>query len=259
MPRFPLLFDTHVHLDFLPEGLNPEEEMQEARRVGVGEFLVPGVHRSGWPRLLHLARKHPREVWIAPGLHPLAAGEWNESARRELEDALSEPGSVAVGEIGLDGLAEVPQDVQERAFQGQVRVAIEAGLPVLIHCRRGIERLLSILRQEGGERVGGILHAFSGSAETARQAIEMGFAISFGGVLTYLEARRAPEVLRSLPPEWIVLETDAPDIPPHPHRGEANRPSWLSLVAGKVGEIRGWSAEETARVTTENAKRILRL
>lgn len=259
MPRFPLLFDTHVHLDVLPEGWNPEEEMQEARRAGVGAFVVPGVHRGGWPSLLRLARKHPGEILIAPGLHPQAAGQWDEGARRELEELLSDGKGAAVGEIGLDGLLDVPPEIQERTFREQLRVAVAAGLPVLIHCRKRTEQLLRILRQEGAGRVGGIFHAFSGSPETAREAIGMGFAISFGGAVTYPEARRAPEVLRTVPPEWIVVETDAPDISPHPHRGEVNSPSRLPVIARRVAEIRGWSFEETARITTENARRILKL
>lgn len=233
--------------------------MQEARRAGVGSFVVPGVQRDRWSRLLLLARTYPDLVMAAPGLHPQAARQWDREAGRELEGLLAEGSPVAVGEIGLDGLLDIPREIQEEAFRGQLRIAVAAGLPVLIHCRKGVERLLQILREEGGGRVGGIFHAFSGSPETARQAIGMGFGISFGGTVTYPEARRPPEVLRSVPPEWIVLETDAPDIPPHPHRGEDNRPAWLPHVAEKVAEIRGWSFEETAAITTENARRVLRI
>lgn len=232
--------------------------MQEARRAGVGAFLVPGVRRSGWPGLSRLVRSSPA-IWGAPGLHPLAAHEWNGEAQGELEETLVAERMAAVGEIGLDAFLDVPAEVQERAFRGQLRLAVAAGLPVLIHCRKATERLLTILRQEGAGRVGGIFHAFSGSVETARQAIALGFAIAFGGTLTYPDARRPPEVLRSLPPEWIVVETDAPDIPPHPHRGCDNRPSWLPLVAGKMAQIRGWTVQETAEITTANARRILKL
>jgi TatD DNase family protein len=162
--------------------------------------------------------------------------------------------------IGLDALLPAPAlAVQEQAFRAQLRLAIAAGRPVLIHCRQAVGRLLQILREEGAERVGGIFHAFSGSLETARQGIRLGFAIGVGGTLTYPNARRLPEVVREVPAEWLVLETDAPDLAPHPHRGEVNRPAWLPLVARRVAELRGWSEAETARITTENAKRILKI
>ena len=254
----PPLFDTHVHLDCLPERWDPLAEVQEARRVGVEYFLLPGVRRRRWPDLLRLCREIPG-VWAAPGLHPQAAGEWDRDAERSLRECLSGNGVVAVGEIGLDALIETPAELQERAFRGQLRLAAEARLPVLVHCRRRTERLLSILKEERGGRFGGIFHAFSGSVETALQVVDLGFAVAFGGTLTYPDARRAPEVLNALPPHAVVIETDAPDIPPHPHRGEDNRPCRLPLVAARVAQVRGWSLEETARITTENAKKILRI
>ena len=255
----PLLFDTHVHLDASPLAEDLEEEVQRARLAGIGCFVVPGVDRSGWRRVLGVAQT-VSGAWAAPGLHPLAAGEWCPESERELQRLLVEPKVVAVGEIGLDTLLPSPSpDVQERAFRAQLRLAVAASRPVLIHCRQATERLLEILREEGAEQVGGIFHAFSGSLETALQGIRLGFAIGVGGTVTYTNARRLPGVVKKVPAEWIVLETDAPDLPPHPHRGEVNRPAWLPLVARRVAEIRGWSEVETARITTANAKRILKI
>lgn len=255
----PILFDTHVHLDALLPARRLAGEVRQARRAGVGRFLVPGVRREGWPDLMAAVRSVPGAL-AAPGLHPQAAHLWNEEAAAGLRELLGAPESAAVGEIGLDGLLAGPSpQVQERAFREQLRLAIEARLPVLIHCRRATARLMAILRQEGAQRVGGILHAFSGSPETALEGISLGFAIGFGGALTYPGARRAPEVLARIPAEWVVLETDAPDLAPHPHRGEANRPCWLPLVARRAAEIRGWSGRETAGITTSNARRVLHL
>jgi TatD DNase family protein len=254
-----LLFDTHVHLDalLLVEAL--EEEVRRARLAGIAYFVVPGVDRKGWRRILEVAQT-VNGAWAAPGLHPLAAGEWCPECERELQRLLVEPKVVAIGEIGLDALLPSPSlAVQEQAFRAQVRLAIAAGRPVLIHCRQAMGRLLDILREEGAERVGGIFHAFSGSLETALQGIRLGFAIGVGGTVTYPNARRLPEVVQQIPAEWLVLETDAPDLAPHPHRGEVNRPAWLRLVVRRVAELRGWSEAETARITTENAKRILRI
>jgi TatD DNase family protein len=250
------LIDTHVHLDYLAA---PLAAVEEARGAGVGRLLLPGVRREGWAGLCRLAATLPG-VLAAPGLHPQAADEWDAAAAKELAALLNAGPVVAVGEIGLDRLLERPAAAQqELAFRGQLRLAVAAGLPVLIHCRRASDRLLRILREEGGERVGGILHAFSGSRETALAAIDLGFAIGFGGPLTWENARRGPELLQALPATAIVLETDAPDLPPQPHRGRENRPAWLPLIAARVAELRGWSLEETARITTANARRILRL
>jgi TatD DNase family protein len=255
----PLLFDTHVHLDASPLAEDLAEEVRRARREGVGYFVVPGVDRAAWRRVLGVAQT-VSGVWAAPGLHPLAAGEWCPECEGELQRLLVEPKVVAIGEIGLDALLPAPSlAVQEQVFRTQLRLAIATDRPVLIHCRQATERLLRILQEEGAKQVGGIIHAFSGSLETALQGIRLGFAVGVGGTVTYPNARRLPEVVRELPAEWIVLETDAPDLPPHPHRGEVNRPAWLPLVAQRVAEIRGWSEAETAHITTENAKRILKI
>ncbi len=189
----------------------------------------------------------------------MMAAQWDTTAELELGELLQGPECLAVGEIGLDGLLEVPRELQEQAFRGQLRLAIEIGKPVLVHCRRAWGQVVDILRQEQAGRVGGILHGFGGSLEIARQALPLGFVVAFGGPLTYTNARRNIEVLQGLPAETMVIETDAPDLPPHPHRKEQNRPEWLSLIAARVAELKGWSLEETARVTTENARRVLHL
>jgi TatD DNase family protein len=252
------LFDTHVHLDFPPLLDRRAEELTAARAVGVNDFLVPGVQRSGWGLLLELVSSEPG-LWGAPGLHPLAAAQWDAQAATELDTLLRAPRMLALGEVGLDRLLDVPLAVQEKAFREQVCLAVAAGKPLIIHHRRAAARLLQIMREEGAQQVGGIFHAFSGSLEIAREAIQLGFAIGFGGALTWTGARRPAQVLEGIPPEWIVLETDAPDLSPEPHRDESNRPAWLPLIASQVAESRGWSLEETARITTANARRILNI
>jgi TatD DNase family protein len=257
--KTPLLFDTHVHLDASPLAEDLVEEVRRARQAGIGNFIVPGVDWSGWRRNLGVVRS-VAGAWAAPGLHPRAANEWCPECEQDLRRLLVEPQVIAIGEIGLDALLPFPsQAEQEQVFRAQLRLAIAADLPVLIHCRRATGRLLEILREEGAEQVGGIFHAYSGSVETALQGIRLGFAIGVGGTVTYPNARRLPAVVREVPAEWLVLETDAPDLAPHPHRGEVNHPAWLPLVARRVAEHRNWSLEETARITTENAKRILKI
>lgn len=252
----PQLIDTHLHLDALDPPLELAGELAAARQAGVVTWIVPGVAAADWSRLRELVTATPGAA-LAPGLHPAHAADWSPRVAIQLAALLEAPETVAVGEIGLDAALDVAQEVQETAFRGQLRLAVAAGLPVLIHCRRATERVLRILAEEGAGRYGGIMHAFSGSIETARAALRLNFAVACNGALTWPEARRAPAVAAALPAEWLVLESDAPDLSPYPHRGDCNRPSWLPLVAARLAEIRGWSADECAAVTTANALRLL--
>lgn len=250
--------DSHIHLDWLGAPSAVAAAVQAAAAAGVGGYIVPGVDPERWPELLATVRSVTGAL-VAPGVHPQAATCWSDATARALESLLTTEGPVAIGEIGLDALVDVPAEVQEVALRGQLRLAVAAGLPLLIHCRRASERLLRILDEEDASRVGGIFHAFSGSVETARAVVRRGFAIGFAGTVTYPEARRAPAVLRALPEEWIVVETDAPDLPPHPYRGRPNRPELLPHIGACVATMRGWSVEEARRITTANVRRILKL
>lgn len=249
------LFDTHIHLDFLPD---LPAALARADAAGIGRFLVPGVSPEQCRRLPELTAESDG-ILIAPGLHPLHAGEWSEPFAAELERLLEHPRAVALGEVGLDRNSSSPAVDQERLLRRLIGLARNLGKPLLIHQRRAIGRLLEILRQERAECVGGILHAFSGSLESARQAIDLGFALGIGGVVTYPQNRRVPELVRQLPADWLVLETDAPDLPPHPYRDRSNQPEYLTLIAARVAELRGWNRAETARITSGNAARILGL
>lgn len=259
MPTENIFFDTHVHLDRLPADLDPALEVEGARRQGIEQFLIPGVEPRRWPRLLDLAAVLPGCL-AAPGIHPQAAADWNPEVAAELAQHLKQPTVVAIGEIGLDGDLPFPtMETQERALRDQLRLARAAGLPVLLHCRKATGRLLEILRQENAGACGGIWHAFSGSAETARAAIQLNFVLAFGGSLTWPGARRAPQVLKGLPADSIVLESDAPYRAPLPHRGTPNRPAYMLHVAQRMGQLRGWDQNQTARITTANARRVLGL
>lgn len=251
------LFDTHVHLDCLPLRTDLEDEIQRAISAGIHRFVVPGIAPAAWPTLMETVSRVPGAL-AAPGVHPLAADSWSRAVAKSLEDYLEV--AIAVGEIGLDGALTFPAaPVQEEVFVEQLRLAIAMRRPVLIHCRRAIGRVLEILRAEGAQRVGGIFHAFSGSLESGQEAIRLNFALGIGGSITYPNARRGIDVLRHIPDEWLVLETDAPDRAPLPHRAEVNHPAYLPLIAERVAVLKGWSIEETARVTTANALRVLGL
>ncbi|MHB1398024.1 MAG: TatD family hydrolase [Trichloromonadaceae bacterium] len=254
-----LYFDTHAHLDLPPLSQNLDAELRLARQQGVQGWLLPGVRRCGWTGLLACAGRHPG-LWAAPGLHPMAVADWSPAACAELESMLSDEKVLAVGEIGLDACPGLPAaEVQEAALRGQIRLALAARRPLLIHCRRAFGRLLEILRQENAARVGGIFHGFSGSLEVAQDAIRLNFAIGLGGVLTRPGARRLPQLAAALPAEWLVLETDASDLSPDPVRGQVNRPAYLPYVAKALANLRGWDLQETGRLTTANARRVLGL
>lgn len=249
------LIDTHIHLDRLAD---PAAQLDEARAVGIRAWIVPGVAAEGWPGLLAVAERFPA-VYAAPGIHPEAAGNCDRQCLDRLRACLDHPRAVAIGEVGLDRQVSTPWPDQEKTFVAMIRLARETDKPLLIHCRKGLDRALALLRREQAQRVGGIFHAFSGSLETARMIIDSGFLLGLGGVLTWSSARRLPEIVRAVPAEALVLESDAPFLAPEPYRGQANRAAWLTRVAAQVAALRGWSAEETARVTTANAQRLLRL
>ncbi|MBR5997744.1 MAG: TatD family hydrolase [Deltaproteobacteria bacterium] len=244
-----MLFDTHCHFDLLEDR---SQWLEKCRVSGVRHFLVPGVEPCHWPQLGALVQT-VSGMWAAPGVHPLAAGGWDSRTARDLEALLSQPWVVAVGEIGLDAQAEEARcglPVQEMVLRAQLRLARDARLPVLIHCRRAWEKLVRILCEERASECGGIVHGFSGSVEMARICVDMGFAIGVGGALLRAGARRPLEVAKAVPEGMLVLETDAIG---------AWRGCSLVDVARRVAQLRGWSEEQTAELSTANALRILNL
>ena len=252
----PGLIDSHCHLDLEPLKSRLPQILREAGEAGVRGFVVPGVHPDGWSGISQIAAENP-QIMPAYGIHPMHAGSVNDQAINRLRE-LSAQG-VAIGEIGLDPAYTVPLEQQELAFRDQLRVAVASGLPVLIHCRRAFQRVERILREERAGKVGGIMHAFSGSVEMAHNFIRIGFAISISGTVTWDDAVKPLRIARELPLEHLVLETDAPDMTPQLYRGRFNRPAWITETVRRVAEVREISPEEVARTTTANVRRVLRL
>ena len=250
----PSLFDSHCHLDLEPLRSELPGLIQEATAAGVTGFVVPGVHPDGWGGISAVAAEHP-QIFPAYGIHPMYAESVTDQVLGNLLEIATH--GVAIGETGLDPSYPVALDLQERVFREQLRVAVYHGLPVLIHCRRSFQRVLTVMREERAHQVGGIMHAFSGSVEMAREFIRLGFAISVSATVTWSRAAKPLRVVRELPLEHLVLETDAPDMAPERYRGASNRPAWITETALRVAELRGVSFEDVARVTTANARRIL--
>ncbi len=250
------LIDSHCHLDLEPLKSGLLQVMDDAAAAGVYGFVVPGVHPDGWKGIAALAAEHPA-IMPAYGIHPMHAHCVTDQTLDHLRKLA--PQGIAIGEIGLDPAYQVSLELQERAFREQLRIAVSCGLPVLIHCRRAFQRVMTIMREERADSVGGIMHAFSGSVEMAREFIAHGFAISISGTVTWNNAVRPLRIAGELPLEHLVLETDAPDMTPQRHRGVYNRPAWIMETAQRVADVRGISLEEVARVTTATIRRVLRL
>jgi TatD DNase family protein len=260
----PALVDTHAHLDDPRFEGRTEAVLARARVAGVVRVVTIGVDLASSRRAVELAREFPRDVSAAVGVMPHDADTYDD-ARGELEELAGEPGVVARGEMGLDYHRDrAPREVQRRAFLDQLERSRARGLPAVVHCREAHDDLLGCLEEAerfpgpGGPPFG-VLHCFSGNGGQARRAVELGYAIGIGGVVTFANAQEFRELVRGLPLEALVLETDSPYLAPHPHRGKRNEPAYVRLVAEKLAELHGLEPGEVARVTTANARRLFRL
>lgn len=253
-----MIIDTHCHLDAAEFGGTQVELLQAAQAAGVSRIVVPAVERANFETVYRLCEQYPG-CFPAYGIHPLFTDAAKPDDLAVLRDYLRARQPVAVGEIGLDFFIENHNVArQEYFFVAQLKLAREFDLPVLLHTRRAVDSVLKHLRQI---RVrGGIAHAFSGSRQQAEEFIKLGFKLGFGGAMTYPRASRIRELARTLPLASLVLETDAPDIPPEfIAHGHPNKPEYLPRIAQTLAELRGISPEEIAHFTTENVSSILHL
>ncbi len=260
--RLPL-FDSHCHLDspaFAPDRL---EVLARARAAGIGGLLIPAVTAAGWQPLLDLCRSDPA-LYPALGLHPLFLDSHDRAAALPRLEQLLADGSMgqrieAVGEIGLDHYHGLEQAaLQRQLFAQQVEVAQNSHRPLILHVRKAHDEVLALLRRCRFQE-GGIVHAFNGSQQQAEQFIALGFGIGIGGVVTFERAQKLRRLAATLDLTALVLESDAPDLPPAPYRGQRNEPASVALVAETVATLRQSSLETIAAATTANAQRLLRL
>jgi TatD DNase family protein len=251
----PGLTDTHCHLDLPEYDADRGAVLERARRAGLVRILVPGLDLAGSRRAAELAQFDPM-VRFAPGVHPHGSGGFSAQILDELRALARAPGAVAIGEIGLDYYRNLaPRDLQQEAFRAQLALACEFGLPVIVHIREAEEDALTIL-SAAGSGLRGVLHAFSGNRTLAERLGEMGFYFGIGGPLTYPGAARLREVFRSLPRDRILLETDAPYLPPEGNRGKRNEPALVLAVARKAAEEREVEAAELTRSARRNANNL---
>jgi TatD DNase family protein len=244
------LVDSHCHLDLLSMGV--DGALAEAREVGVGEVVAVGIDVASSSRAVDLARRHDG-VHATVGLHPHDASTFDGRLRGELERLASSPKVVGIGETGLDFYrARSPRDAQRRAFLEQMELAREMGKTLVVHMREAAAETFALLAEHAdGLRV--VLHCFS-AASYAEECNARGYFVSFAGNLTYKNAGDLREAARLVGEELVLVETDAPFLAPVPKRGKSNVPAWVTFTAARLGELRGWSAEKTAAVTTRNAR-----
>jgi TatD DNase family protein len=253
-----MLIDTHAHLDSNKFDSDREEVITRAQAAGVDTIVNIGFNRETIPTTMALAEKYPF-IYAAVGWHPTDAADMKmEEDLAWIETLCSHPKVVAIGEIGLDYYWDTaPKEVQHLVFREQIRLARKVRKPIVIHNRDAHEDVVRLLREEKADEVGGIMHCFSGSWETAKQCLDMGFYISFGGPVTFKNARVPKEVLARVPDDRLLLETDCPYLAPHPHRGKRNESAYVTLVAESAAEIKNISVEEICSLTSGNARRCL--
>jgi TatD DNase family protein len=251
------LVDTHAHLHDPAFDEDRGAVLARARAAGVTGFLTIGTDVPTSEAALALAHAEP-DVRAAVGIHPHDATTADAAALARIATLARDPRVVAVGEIGLDYFRDhSPRDIQRAALIAQIRLARDAGKPVLLHCREAHPDLLAICDAEGTAAIGGILHCFSGDLAVARRGMELGLLISIAGPVTYPNARRLAEVVPALPLDRLVVETDCPYLPPQPWRGQRNEPAYLPVTAARVAELVGAPPATVAARTTANAARLL--
>lgn len=254
MPR---LIDSHVHLNDDAFSHDRGAVIDRAFRAGVESMVVPGVDFESWGRIRELADKY-RAIHPAYGLHPMFLANHAPEHVDALSSWLDEPRVVAVGEIGLDFHVDgLDHDQQRLYFTRQLELARERKLPVIVHARGALEEVSLTLRRTC--LIGGVVHSFSGSEQQARRLWDIGFHLGIGGPVTYERAQRLRRIVASMPIEFLLLESDAPDQPDAAHRGERNEPARVTEVLRCIAVLRGETEAEVAHATSANASRLFNL
>jgi TatD DNase family protein len=253
------VIDTHCHLDGPAFDADRAQVLARARAAGVAGVLVPGVRPTSWPETIALGAH--AGVAIALGVHPQCVPELGPAELavatdpETLASAIARVGAAAVGECGLDG-ATASLELQEQILRTHVRAARALGLPLVVHVLRAHHLAPRILREERADEVGGVLHSYSGGVELVPVYRDLGLAFSFAGPITYTNARRPVDAARAIPDELLLVETDAPDQAPEPHRGGRSEPAFVARVIEGLARARGAAAGAIAALTAANARRI---
>jgi TatD DNase family protein len=254
-----MLIDTHAHLNVDAFNEDREEVIQRALDAGVSRIVNIGFNRETIPTSMELAEAY-EFIYSAVGWHPQDAKDMRPEDLEWIEGLCSHKKVVAIGEIGLDYYWDTsPKEVQQQVFREQIRLARRLNKPIIIHNRDAHQDVVNILKEEKALEIGGIMHCYSGSWEIAKECLDMNFHISFGGPVTFKNAKQPKEVLAKVPLDRLLIETDSPYLTPHPFRGKRNESSYVKYVAEAAAEIKQLDYEEVAEITSNNAKKLLNL
>ena len=253
-----MLVDSHCHLDFPELSADLPGVLSRMGDNGVTHALTISTTLATYPAVRRVADAGAN-VWCSAGVHPDERGDEHEVTVDELLSMADDEKVIAIGETGLDYFrTEGDTEWQRERFRNHIRAARRAAKPLVIHTRAAAEDTLRLMREEGAEEAGGVMHCFTESWEVAEAAMAMGFHISFSGIVTFKNAAPLREVARLVPLERMLVETDSPYLAPVPHRGKPNQPAFVKHVAEEIARLRGIPMEEVARRTTENFFRLFR-
>lgn len=255
-----MLFDSHCHLNDESLYDHIDQVIEDAKKTGVYKFLVVGYDKKSSLLAVEIAKKYP-ECYAAIGFHPTEIFDVSEEDYQATMELIKEPKVVAIGEIGLDyhWIKELDKrDLQKKWFIKQIEFANEHHLPVSIHNRESNEDCIKLLK-EHTPKFGGVMHCYSGSVEMLKDVLDLGLMISLGGPVTFTNAKTPKEVAENVPLDRLLLETDAPYLTPHPHRGEKNEPKHICLVSEEIARLKDISKKHVEQVTYENACRLFNI
>jgi len=253
-----MFVDSHAHLQWASFDRDRDEVIRRAKKAGVARTVNIGFDVAGSRQGVELAARYAG-LYATVGLHPHNASQFNETVLDELRQLAGQAKVVAIGEIGLDYYRNrSPRAAQQQAFEAQLRLAEEVGLPVVVHDRDAHQEVLAVLSRFAG-RIEGVMHCFSGDEALAQQCIELGFYISFAGTVTFPNARQLQAVAREISLDKVLLETDSPWLAPQAMRGKRNEPAFLPFIAEKIAKLKGVSVEVLGEKTTRNVEKIFHI
>jgi len=254
-----MFIDTHTHIYAKQFDDDRTEMIERAIAEGVESFFMPNIDHESIASMYKLEQQYPDRCFAMMGLHPCSVAENVEEDLALIKEHFDQRKFVAVGEIGIDLYWEKKfYDQQVYAFKEQIKWAVSADIPIVIHCRDATPEVLSILRECADEKLRGIFHCFGGSVSEAKEIIDLGFLLGIGGVLTFKKSG-LDNTLKEIDLEHIVLETDSPYLAPTPYRGKRNESSYLKLVAEKLSDVKEVPLSQIADITTENARKIFQM
>jgi TatD DNase family protein len=253
------IIDTHSHLYLKQFSDDIENVIEKSIENGVKKFILPAIDSSHYEDMHHLKNKYPKKMYLMTGLHPTNVKENYKAELDFVVNSLKEYDYIAIGEIGIDLYWDkffLKQ--QQEAFRFQIRLAMKHDLPIVIHCRDAFDEIFEILNKENCDELRGIFHCFTGNIDQAKRAIDLGFILGIGGVVTFKNGG-IDKFLNQIDLKHIVLETDSPYLAPVPFRGKRNESSYIIYILEKLSEIYGISREKIAEITSKNAEKVFRL